>query len=185
MAPECRRVNGGTLVLPLNWPRSANRTQVSFWSRRRGVGRGSSSSDLQEDECQTEGSASVNRPLGGGVTFESTVGGRPEEGGRVPRSRRSSASAVPVSNVFLGRFSLAVFPLFFPLPRSVPSPLPAWRADPGGPRRPPGKRSLWEGAWALSGSKWLSLFVFSLVCFLLGSGQKPAEITREEAQETK
>ncbi|CAG14050.1 unnamed protein product, partial [Tetraodon nigroviridis] len=37
-------------------------------------------------------------------------------------------------------------------------------------RRPPGKRSPWGGAWALSDSKWLSLFVFSLVCFLLGSG---------------
>lgn len=97
-----------------------------------------------------------------------------------------------------------VLPLFFALPRSASSPLPAWRADLG---RPWGKCSLWEGALALSDSKWLSLFVFLVVCFLLGSPragrrrgtlreggggaaqrgqaerfnatQKPAEITRE------
>lgn len=55
--------------------------------------------------------------------------------------------------------------LALPLPCLPPSPSVAARR-----RRPPGKRSPWGGAWALSDSKWLSLFVFSLVCFLLGSG---------------
>lgn len=53
-----------------------------------------------------------------------------------------------------------------PAPVSPPLRLPAWRADISSPGE---SASPWEGALALSGSKWLSLFVSSVVYFLLRS----------------
>lgn len=100
----------------------------------------------------------VNRALRGGVTFESTVGGGGDSRGRQSPENETILHVPRPLLQSLPRATLA---------RRLPSFLPAPSLR---PRRPPrGQRSLWEGASALSDSKWLSLFVFSLVCFLLGS----------------